>query len=112
MTPFNLSESSIVTAGVATFTKDSPIVPNGKNLAINTFRGCCPDIGDGIDGIMVLQWGTVGSFVELAVGCHQFDYLLKIEVQGNASKFLRLLRFVPASSSDRRVFAQVRGVFG
>ena len=108
-----MSKSGLVDVGMNNAGIDSsPIIAPGKNLIITTFRGCAPSIGDGIDAITLLLWGptvTHASTEEIAVGCGQYDYQLDETLIGDGNNKIFLVRLVPNNSSQRRIFAQIRG---
>jgi len=111
--PLKMSKSGLVSPGMNSAEVDSsPLIPSGKNIIITTFRGCAPSIGDGIDAITLLLWGptvTHASTEEIAVGCGQYDYQLDETLIGDGNNKIFLVRLVPNNSSQRRIFAQIRG---
>ena len=87
----------------------SPIVPNGKTVRLREFGGCAPNIGDGKDGFMGLQWGAGASWTTVAVGCHEFQRELRRDFQGDGVKRFRLVR-MHESATNRYVIAWLDAV--
>jgi len=107
---FNLLRSNDVNANDQSVVKTDIVAP-GKKIIIKTFRGCIPSIGDGIDALATLEWGSLRDFEIIAIGCWQFDYVINEVRTGDGMKFLRLVRSVPYGPNNRKIFAQVRGFY-
>lgn len=88
----------------ATDTTDIGPIPNGKRFIIKEFGA-----GSGIDtdnksGQYLLQWGTVGSFVDIraiVITGNTVSLPINREFVGDGSKFLRITRVNPSATPKR-----------
>jgi hypothetical protein len=48
--------------------KTSAVIPNGKTVKVFNFGGYDPRLGDGIDSLIVLQWGAGSSWQTVRAG--------------------------------------------
>lgn len=78
--------------GGTTDIKMSAIIPSGRVIQLQSFGGCTPDIGDGIDGQTALQWGSGTSWQTIRAGTKSWDMLFKKDFLGDGSKRFRLVR--------------------
>lgn len=98
-------------AAGATDTTDSPVIPNGRTLTISRFGGADVNLGDNKSSAYLLQFGTVGSFVDLGVIAltgNTIELAIGVSVLGNGAKFLRITR-QNNSASLKRCPVWVRG---
>jgi len=94
---------STLAAG-ATDTTDSAVIPNGRKLTVTKFGAGDINLGDNKSTAYLLQWGTVGSFIELAALAFtgSTDELpVDVTVVGNGAKFLRITRQNNSASAKR-----------
>ena len=97
-TAIDLFIDSAVSAST-TVNSDAPAVASGKNVRVKRFGCFDPLIGDGIDSIVILQWGSTGSFTSIrAIGKNTELNLDKVFV-GDGVKHFRLKRINQSSSA-------------
>jgi len=90
-------------AGTSDTTDLAPIA-NGKTLVITKFGGADINLGDNKSSAYLLQWGVVGSFIEvaaIALTGNTFEYQLSEPLIGNGVKFIRITRQNNSASLKR-----------
>jgi len=90
-TVYDLTYDSSVAAST-TDIQLSPIVASGKQVRVKKFGGLDPAIGDNIDSLIALQWGSGGSWAAVVVGSKQFQYEINKVFTGDGSKRFRIVR--------------------
>ncbi len=82
-------------AAAGTDTNDTAPVASGRTLTVTKFGGADINMGDSKSSAYLLQWGVVGSFIELgaiALTGNTFELSLNEQLVGNGAKFLRITR--------------------
>ena len=98
-----------IPSGTDTF--NSPAIPNGKRLRITKIGGADINNGDNKSSVFVVQFGSGGSFDEIAVFSltgSTYEFEVKEDLIGDGVKFIRLVR-QNNSTSAKRVMLWVRG---
>ena len=70
----------------------TPIIPTSKKVTLQRFGGFDPSIGDGLDSIIVVQWGNGGSWVTVGAGGKFFDMEMRRDFEGDGAKRFRIVR--------------------
>jgi hypothetical protein len=102
----SLSILTSVPAGT-TDTRDLTPIPNGKTIVIKRVKISEPNGGDNKSSIFVVQWGTVGSFLEVFAGAITGDFReidLREDLLGDGVKFIRILRQNTSATNKRLMF--------
>jgi hypothetical protein len=80
------------------------VIPAGKKVLIKKFGGGDINLGDSKSSAYLLQWGTVGSFTDLAALAFTGN-TNEVEVNqsfvGDGTKFLRITRQNNSASNKR-----------
>jgi hypothetical protein len=103
MSARNLKVLTTLGAG-ATDTNDTPAIPAGKTLTVTKFGAADINMGDSKSSAYLLQWGIVGSFIEIgaiALTGNTFELSLNEQLLGNGAKFLRITRQNNSASLKR-----------
>lgn len=110
MSARNLKILTPLAAGANDVTDSAPI-PNGKTLIITKFGAADSNRGDNKSSDYLLQWGIVGSFIEIQVITltgNTVEIPLNEQLVGNGAKFLRITR-VNNSATAKRCPVWVKG---
>ena len=90
-------------AGGANANEVSPIVPNGKTFWVKKFGCFDPNTGDNIDSIILIQWGSTGSWNTIRAaggGTHEFE--INSLFLGDGTKRFRIL--IQNKSGDEKTY--------
>jgi hypothetical protein len=82
-------------AASTTVTADSPPIPVGKRILFKHLISGDQGTGDNIASIVLIQWGTVGSFEEIAgtvLSGNTIQINIDEERAGDGAKFIRITR--------------------
>jgi len=83
---------------------DTPPVPSGVAAVVTVFGGADINLGDGKSSAYLLQWGTVGSFQDVAVvsvSGNTFEQRIDQSFLGDGQKFFRIMRQNNSSFAKR-----------
>jgi len=72
--------------------RTDPIVPNGKVILLRKIGGCDPGIGDNIDSLWIVQWGSGGSWESVRVGSGCTEFQIETTFVGDGVKRFRFVR--------------------
>ena len=72
--------------------QETPVIPTGKIVTLKKFGGFDPRIGDYIDSIIALRWGSGGSWTTIRAGGQMFDLDLSIDFVGDGAKKFQIVR--------------------
>jgi hypothetical protein len=90
-------------AGAVDVTDSAPIA-NGKTITVTKFGGGDINLGDNKSSAYLLQWGIVGSFIELgalAFTGNTNEIAIDEQLVGNGAKFIRITRQNNSASIKR-----------
>ena len=76
----------------STHITESPVVPNGKIVKLKKLGCIDPAIGDGLDSIIVLQWGTGGSWTTIRACSRNSEFIINRDFIGDGINKFRVLR--------------------
>lgn len=96
-------------AASSTDTKLSAIIPTGRKVTLKRFGGCDVAIGDGLDSIIAIQWGSSGSWQTIRGCSKSFEFEMQRDFEGDGSSRFRLVR-INKSSSAKPILAWVDGI--
>jgi len=109
-TIIDLSKDDDVTSGATDITIHPSAIPNNKIARITRFGGACPLDSDGIESLILVQWGSGGSWKTIrAFSSSSADMIMDKEFVGDGSDTFRLIR-VNRSATTKPMVAWLEGL--
>jgi hypothetical protein len=103
-TIIDLSADSDVAGSSSEITTAPAAVPSGKIARITRFGGTCPRDTNLVESMIVLQWGSGGSWKTIRAIASSFgDIALDKEYVGDGTKTFRLIRSNRSTASKPMV---------